>query len=172
MTPVFREPTDREWHLYFTGEVQVYSWAGAALVVHDATGKIIHREVVPRGIYPEEKPYVVTVKPDGMTGDYRAVMVGHQIQFLGVCGMVWSDLPLEVYGGARVSVEKSPANKPWFKAPDGVTKMKLGAAKGNFESAGQRREGRRRHAGESHEGERRRHRGVRCDAGAGLPGRT
>jgi hypothetical protein len=128
----FREPADREWHLFFAGEVPVYSWAGAAIVVHDAAGKVIHREVIPRGVYPEEKPYVVTVKADGVTGDYRVVMVGHQIQFIGSCGMVWSDLPFEAYGGARVSVEQSPANKPWFKAPEGVAKMKLGADKGKL----------------------------------------
>lgn len=128
----FREPGDREWHLFFAGEVPVYSWAGAAIVVHDASGKVIHREVIPRGVYPAEKPYVVTVKADGVTGDYRVVMVGHQIQYIGPCGVVWSDLPFEAYGGARVSVEQSPANKPWFKAPEGVAKMKLGAAKGHL----------------------------------------
>ncbi len=92
-----RETQDREWHLYFTGEVPVYSWAGAALIVHDATGRIIHREVIPRGVYPKDKPRVITIKPDGLTGDYRIVMVGHQVQFLGVCGTVATDLSFEPF---------------------------------------------------------------------------
>ncbi len=128
----FREPADREWRLFFTGEVPVYSWAGAALVVHDATGRVVHREVIPRGVYPEDKPYVVTLKPDGLAGDFRVVMVGHQIQFLGPCGMVRSDLPFETYGGARATVAGAPAHKPWFRAPEGVTTMKLGASKGRL----------------------------------------
>jgi hypothetical protein len=92
-----REPVDREWHLYFSGKVPVYSWAGASLIVHNAAGRIVHREVVPQGLYPEDKPWVITIKPDGLTGDYRIVMVGHQLQFLGVCGTVSSDLPFESF---------------------------------------------------------------------------
>jgi hypothetical protein len=92
-----RETKDREWHLYFSGEVPIYSWAGASLIVHDATGRIIHREVIPRGVYPKDKPRVITIKPDGLTGDYRIVMVGHQIQFLGSCGTVSTDLAFEAF---------------------------------------------------------------------------
>ncbi len=92
-----RETQDREWHLYFTGEVPVYSWAGAALIVHNDTGRIIHREVVPRGVYPKDKPRVITIKSDGLTGDYRIVMVGHQVQFLGFCGTVATDLSFEPF---------------------------------------------------------------------------
>jgi hypothetical protein len=92
-----RETKDREWHLYFTGEVPVYSWAGAALIVHDAAGRIIHREVIPRGIYPTGTPRIITIPPDGLTGDYRIVMVGHQTQFLGFCGSVSTDLAFEPF---------------------------------------------------------------------------
>jgi hypothetical protein len=53
--------------------------------------------VIPRGVYPKDKPRVIAIKPDGLTGDYRVVMVGHQIQFLGSFGTVWSDLPFEAF---------------------------------------------------------------------------
>ena len=107
-----RETVDQEWHLYFSGKVPVCSWAGAALTVHDATGRIIHREVIPRGLYPIDKPWVVTVKADGLTGDYRVVMVGHQIQFLGDCGTVSTDLPFDAFQPSTNLV-----SAPFWKAP-------------------------------------------------------
>jgi hypothetical protein len=115
-----REPADRIWHLYFSGKVPVHAWAGAALIVHDAAGLIVHREVIPRGEYAENNPRVVTIPADSRTGDYRIVMVGHQIQFIGVCGRVWSDLPFEA---VRVSTNDADrayvSDRPdrWFR-PD------------------------------------------------------
>ncbi len=115
-----REPADQAWHLYFVGKVPVHAWAGAAMIVHDASGRILRREVIPRGEYAEDNPRVITIPADSRTGDYRIVMVGHQIQFIGVCGRVWSDLPFET---VRVSTNDadhayvSDHPERWFR-PD------------------------------------------------------
>jgi len=94
---VVRETADQEWRLFYTGVVPVYSWAGAGLVVHDDQGRVLHRTIVPRGVYSNDAPYVVTIKPDGRTGDYRIVMTGHQIQFLGICGTLQTDLAFDPF---------------------------------------------------------------------------
>lgn len=124
-----REDTDREWHVRLVGEIP--SRCGAFIVIHDAKGKAIFHGKVPCGKYPEEKPFIVTVKPDGVTGDYKIVLCGHQDDLLGV-QVPFTDLPFEVYGGTNFSMGHEPEAKPWFKAPPGVTKIKFGAYKGHL----------------------------------------
>lgn len=131
-----REANNQEWSLRLVGKIP--SLCGAYMVVHDAAGKTIYHGVIPHGSYPEDKPYVVTIKPDGIAGDYKIVIVGHQNDMLGLTAP-FTDLPFEVYGGWTFAIGDDPNTKPFFKAPEGVTKMKLGAYKGHlkvFDKAG------------------------------------
>lgn len=125
-----REPTDREWHIRLKGDIP--SLAGAYIVMHDAKGKIVYRGEVPHGTYPPEKPYVVTVPKDGVTGDYKFVLIGHQNDMLGVRAP-FTDLPFEVYGGTNFSVGHNPAVRVYFKATPGVTKQTVGGYKGEVQ---------------------------------------
>lgn len=125
-----REVKDQEWHLTLTGEIP--SLSGAYVVVHDAQGKLIHSGVIPHGKYPPEKPFRVTVKPDGVVGDYKIIILGYQDDLLGLV-TPFTDLPLEVYGGGSMSMGHEPTAKPYFMVPEGVTKMKLGAYAGSFQ---------------------------------------
>jgi len=124
-----REAADREWHVKIVGEIP--SLCGAYLVIHDAKGKSVFHGKVPHGKYPEDKPFVVTVKPDGITGDYKIVLCGNQDDLLGV-QVPLTDLPFEVYGGTNFSLGHDADAKPWFKGPPGVSKIKLGAYKGQL----------------------------------------
>jgi hypothetical protein len=129
-----REVKDQEWHLRLVGEIP--SLCGAYIVIHDAAGKIVYHGVIPHGQYPADRPYVVAIKPDGTVGDYKIVMVGHQNDLLGVT-VPYTDLPSEVYGGANFTIGHEPDVEPLFRAPDGVTKMSLGAYKGHLKVADQ-----------------------------------
>ena len=131
-----REAVDRDWHIKLGGEIP--SLCGAYLIVHDAKGKPIYHGVVPSGKYTAAKPYTVTVKKDGVTGDYKIVMVGHQRDKLGLLAP-WTDLPYEVYGGSSFSVGHDPKLMVYFKGPKGADEMYLGAYKGQlsvFDEAG------------------------------------
>ena len=125
-----REIKDQEWHLTLTGEIP--SLAGAYVVVHDALGRLVYGGVIPHGKHPAEKPYRVTVKPDGIAGDYKIIILGYQDDLLGLL-TPFTDLPLEVYGGGSMSMGHDPNAKPFFMAPEGVTKMKLGAYAGHLQ---------------------------------------
>jgi hypothetical protein len=124
-----REETDRVWHLKLVGKIP--SLSGAYIVIHNVEGKIIHHGPIPHGEFTQAKPYTVAIPKDGITGDYRMIMVGQQGDMLGVM-IPWTDLPLEVYGGSSFSVGHDKGVKPIFKAPAGVTKMSLGAYKGHL----------------------------------------
>jgi hypothetical protein len=124
-----REVKDQEWHLRLTGEIP--SLSGAYILVHDAAGKTVHHGIIPHGRYPSDKPHVVTIKPDGIVGDYKIVLVGHQNDMLGVA-VPYTDLPFEVYGGHSFALGHNSGIQPCFRAPAGVFKMKLGAYKGSL----------------------------------------
>jgi hypothetical protein len=125
-----REVRDQEWRLKLVGEIP--SLSGAYVVVHDAKGRLVYGGVIPHGKYPPEKPYQVAVKPDGIAGDYKIIIVGYQDDMLGLM-TPFTDLPLEVYGGGTMSMGHDANAKPFFKVPEGVTKMKLGAYVGNLQ---------------------------------------
>jgi hypothetical protein len=125
-----RETQDQEWRLTLVGEIP--SLPGAYVVVHDAQGRLVHAGRIPKGKYPPEEPYTVTVKPDGITGDYRIIIVGHQDDMLGL-QVPFTDLPQEVYGGGSMSMGHDFTAKPYFRAPEGVTKIKLGAHQGQIQ---------------------------------------
>ena len=57
--------------------------------------------------------------------------MGSERDALGVAAP-WTDLPHEAYGGGSMSVGNAPNVKVYFKAPEGVTKMSLGAFKGHL----------------------------------------
>jgi len=124
-----REVRDQDWHVRIVGEIP--SLCGAYLLIHDAKSRVIHHGVVPHGKYPSGKPFVVTVKKDGVVGDYKIIMVGHQRDKLGVT-VPWTDLPYEAYGGSSFSIGHDLNIKPFFKPPPGVKKMHLGAYKGHL----------------------------------------
>jgi hypothetical protein len=90
-----RESADRQWHFRISGNVP--SLAGAYLVAHDVTGRILARHHIPHGRYSDEQPLVFTVPADGVTGDFRIVVVGFQNDVLEI-NLPLTDLPLEVYG--------------------------------------------------------------------------
>lgn len=122
-----REVTDQDWHLCLVGEIP--SLCGVYVVIHDVAGKLLHHGVVPHGTYPPDRPHLVTIERDGATGDYRIVMLGTQRDKLGVTAP-WTDLPYEVFGGGNFTIGRS--GRVQFKAPEGVTKMHLGAFKGHL----------------------------------------
>jgi len=128
-----REVKDQEWHLTLVGEIP--SRSGAYVVVHDAHGKCLHHGAIPHGMYPPEKPYLVTVKPDGVTGDYKIIILGHQNDMLGL-SVPFTDLPYEVYGGGTMVVGPAANVKPFFKVAEDVTTLKLGAYKGQLRVIG------------------------------------
>jgi hypothetical protein len=124
-----RESEDQDWHVRIAGEIP--SQCGAYLIVHDVNGKSVFHGVIPNGKYSADNPHLVKIKKDGVAGDYRIVMVGHQYDKMGVLAP-WTDLPLEVYGGGNFSVGHDPI-KVFFQAPPGVTEMHLGAYKGQLQ---------------------------------------
>ena len=124
-----REVRDQEWHLRLVGEIP--SLCGAYVVIHDAAGKIIHHGMIPHGTYPADRPYVATIKPDGIVGDYKIVMIGHQNDILGVAAP-YTDLPFEVYGGVNFTIGNAPGVDLYFQAPEGIAKMNLGAYCGHL----------------------------------------
>lgn len=128
-----REVKDQEWHLTLVGEIP--SQSGAYVVVHDAQGKCLHHGAIPQGKYPPEKPYLVTIKPDGVTGDYKIIILGHQNDMLGL-NVPFTDLPYEVYGGGTMVVGPAANVKPFFKVAEDVTTLKLGAYKGQLRVIG------------------------------------
>ena len=128
-----REDKDREWHVRLVGEIK--SLCGAYIVVHNAQGKAVYHGMIPCGKYPEDKPFVVTVKPDGVTGDYKIVLCGYQDDKLGFA-VPFTDLPFEVYGGSNFSMGHDPDAKPYFRVPEGITKIKVGAYKAHMSILG------------------------------------
>jgi len=124
-----REEKDGDWRVRIVGEIP--SLCGAYLLIHDENGKVVYHGVVPHGSYTEEKPFVAKVPRDGIAGDYRIKMVGHQDDKLGVLAP-WTDLPREVYGSGGFSTGHDARIKPVFKTPEGVEKMHLGAYKGQL----------------------------------------
>lgn len=124
-----REVRDQEWHLRLAGEVP--SLCGAYVVIHDAAGKTIYHGLIPRGQYPADKPFSVAIPPDGIVGDYKIVLVGHQNDMLGVAAP-YTDLPFEVYGGVNFTIGHAPGVNLYFQAPPGITNMNLGAYCGHL----------------------------------------
>jgi len=122
-----RETADREWHLRFVGEI--VSQCGVYIVVHDVEGTSLYHGPIPHGEYRPDKPHVVTIEKDGKTGDYGIIMLGTQKDKLGV-EAPWTDLPYEVYTGGSLTIGRS--GRVYFRAPEGVTKMHLGAFKGHL----------------------------------------
>jgi hypothetical protein len=122
----FREPSDREWHLTFIGEVS--SRAGIYLIIHDANGKAIYHGELPCGSYTDEKPLVITVPKDGVRGDYRMVMLGNSATIFGL-RRPFSDLPFEVVGGTDFYMGSPWPTPAFFRAPKDVKQMAIGGYK-------------------------------------------
>lgn len=89
-----RETEDRDWHVRICGEL--VSPAGVYVVVTGANSRAIFRGRVPKGEYPPESPYRVTVPRDGVTGNYLLTLFGTQADYAGI-RTPYTDLPLEVY---------------------------------------------------------------------------
>jgi len=124
-----REPHDRRWHVTLVGEIP--SHAGICVVVHDASGKCLREVHVPHGTYTDDAPFRITFEPDGHTGDYRIVIVGHQHDMLGL-QVPRTDLPQEVYGGGTMVVAGPDGAATFFGGPGDVTGMKLAAHLGDL----------------------------------------
>jgi hypothetical protein len=123
----FREPDDREWHLTFVGEVPEYP--GGYIVLHDAASRLVYHGELPRGTYTVEKPFVVTVPKDGITGDYRLVLLVSEGVVLGLRRPL-SDLPFEEVGGHYAFRMGSPWPVPvFFRAPADTTSMAMAGYK-------------------------------------------
>lgn len=92
----FREVTDQPWNIKIIGEIP--SMAGAYIIIHDVRGKILYKGTIDYGEYPEKKPFLIHFPADGVTGDYKFILLGQQQDFTNM-DLPVSDLPLEVYGG-------------------------------------------------------------------------
>jgi hypothetical protein len=123
----FQEKEDRAWRLRFTGEVA--SRAGILFVLHDARGREIRQGIIPFGVHSAEKPFEVAVAVDGITGDYRMVMVGDQTDFL-MLETPFCDLPFEVYGGSQFALATN--RTLYFLTSKDEKRMALGAYGGHL----------------------------------------
>lgn len=124
-----KETRDEPWSIKLI--CNITSLSGIFVVVHDAESNVIFKSIVPRGKYPEDKPYIVNIPEDEKTGEYKIVMMGHQ-KDIGSVNMPVTNLKYEVYGGKQFAVKKTePATKVFLKVP-AKTKMRFGGYKGHM----------------------------------------
>jgi len=123
-----RETEDRDWHVRITGEI--VSPAGIYVIATSIDGHVLVRRKIPRGEYPAESPYQVTVPKDGVTGDYLLTVFGKQ-KDLGGINLPYTDLPFEVYGkevNGRTFLHVMPygsADGLYFKLSSGVKELTI-----------------------------------------------
>ena len=124
----FRETTDQAWTLRFAGKIP--SRAGCYVLVHDKDSRVVAMAHIPYGAHPENDPFIVEIPRDGISGDYRLVIVGKQADKMGIALPV-SDIALEVYGSFQFA--KNGKDPLWFIAPPEVIELQFLAHRGTLE---------------------------------------
>lgn len=110
-----REPADREWSIRLRGTIP--SLCGAWLLVFDPAGKVLHSGQVAHGVYPDDRPFTVTLPADGRTGDCMIKLIGMQEDLMSL-RLPLTDLPMEVYGGRNFAVRTEKGARLCFKGFD------------------------------------------------------
>lgn len=121
----FHEEHDQPWELRITGNVP--SFAGMLLMMHDARGNITLKRHVPHGQYAADQPLIIPIPADGIAGDYRLIILGHQEDIRGL-HMPLSSLSKEVYDGTNFAARNAPPL--YFKAPPGVETLRISSYSG------------------------------------------
>jgi hypothetical protein len=121
-----REASDHDWNLQIAGNIPSYSQL--YFLVYNVKGRIIFRGAV-YGKYTKEKPLLIPIKADGVTGDYKIIILGKSLLDLN---RPITDLPLEVYGGRDFSLAQDKI-LAYFRPPTGVSKMAMAAYSGDLE---------------------------------------
>ncbi len=124
-----RETKDEEWFIRITGTIP--SLAGAYILIFDTTGRKIYAGVIPSGEHPSKAPFVVKVPADGVTGDYKIKLLGHQHDLLGI-HVPLTDLRYEVYGGSSFTIGHDKDRRIAFKVSTEQTEVTLAAYKGHL----------------------------------------
>ncbi len=123
-----RETTDGPWHIRIVGTVP--SLCGAYVLVFGAGGDIVFRARIPHGTYPEDAPLLLKVPADGVTGDYKIKVIGHQRDLLGI-QVPMTDLGAEVYGGTSFTIGHDEGRRIAFKVAD-QEELTVSAYKGHL----------------------------------------
>lgn len=123
-----REPTDRNWSIRIAGLVP--SMPGCYLIVHNADGRLLVKRHLPHGNYPAAAPLMIQVPADGITGDYRLIIVGYQDDTLQR-QLPLTDLPFEVYGRTYFAA-RAGSSALLFRVPDGVEAQKVNSYSGGL----------------------------------------
>lgn len=122
-----RESSDRPWQFRITGNVP--SMPGCYLVVHDAKDKILLKRHLPHGKIEVDKPLVIDMPADGVSGDYRVVIIGFQNDTLEL-NLPLTNLPQEVYGRTGFAARADSALH--FRVPDGMQQLTVSAYSGGL----------------------------------------
>ncbi len=109
-----REQTDQLWHVRISGRTP--SLAGCYVIIHDAAGRILLQRHIPTGLRPADAPLEIPLPPDGVTGDYRLVVVGFQSD-IALLNLPLTDLPLETYGHTFYAAR--PTARMYFQTTPG-----------------------------------------------------
>ena len=121
-----REPGDRPWQFRISGNVP--SLPGCYLFVHTRDKLLLERHL-PHGKIGADKPLVIDVPADGVSGDYRVVIVGFQDDTLDL-NLPLTTLPQEVYGRNNFAARNDGAVR--FRLPDGMRQMSFSADSGGL----------------------------------------
>lgn len=121
-----RETGDRPWQFRITGNVP--SLPGCYLLVHTRDKLLLERHL-PHGKIAPDKPLVIDVPADGVSGDYRVVIVGFQDDTLEL-NLPLTTLPQEVYGRTHFAARNDQALL--FRLPDGMQQMSFSAYSGGL----------------------------------------
>lgn len=121
-----REPGDRPWQLRISGNVP--SLPGCYLFVHSPDKLLLERHL-PHGRIGADTPLVIDVPADGVSGDYRVVVVGYQDDTL-LLNLPLTTLPQEVYGRTQFAARNDRALR--FRVPDGMGQMSFSAYTGGL----------------------------------------
>lgn len=90
-----KEARDQAWQVRIVGDLP--RGPGIHLLVYNETGELLHRESVPFGSFPAERPHIITVPADGKAQQYAIKFLGQQDNLNGII-MPLTNLPYEVYG--------------------------------------------------------------------------
>jgi hypothetical protein len=121
-----REPGDRPWQFRIAGNVP--SLPGCYLFVHGPDRLLLKRHL-PHGRIVADKPLVLDMPADGVSGDYRVVIVGYQDDTLHL-NLPLTTLPQEVYGRTQFAARTDGAL--CFRLPEGMRQMNFSASGGGL----------------------------------------
>lgn len=122
-----KEDTDCEWSISITSEI--ISLGGIYVMVVDSNGRMVAEKEIPNGKYSTEKPFVIRIPKDGVTGEYTVKILGAQYDFTEL-NMPLSTLP-EVYSGVG-TIGHDPNRKIIFRPRPGEKEIQLCAYKGDL----------------------------------------